>query len=84
MASTPGGASRISGARFAVLTGPVASLHRALAQFMLDLHQREHGYREAWVPYLVTRKTLTGTGQLPKFERTSSSLRAMRRRANCS
>ena len=64
----PAAASRISGARFAVLTGPVASLHRALAQFMLDLHQREHGYREAWVPYLVTRKTLTGTGQLPKFE----------------
>jgi seryl-tRNA synthetase len=62
------GASRISGARFAVLTGSVASLHRALAQFMLDLHTREHGYREAWVPYLVTRKTLTGTGQLPKFE----------------
>ena len=61
-------AGRLSGARFAVLTGPVASLHRALAQFMLDLHQREHGYREAWVPYLVTRKTLTGTGQLPKFE----------------
>ena len=58
----------LSGARFAVLTGPVASLHRALAQFMLDLHLREHGYREAWVPYLVTRKTLTGTGQLPKFE----------------
>jgi len=61
-------AGRLSGARFAVLTGAVASLHRALAQFMLDLHQREHGYREAWVPYLVTRKTLTGTGQLPKFE----------------
>jgi len=64
----PAGASRISGARFAVLSGPVASLHRALAQFMLDLHQREHGYREHWVPYLVTRKALTGTGQLPKFE----------------
>jgi seryl-tRNA synthetase len=61
-------AGRLSGARFAVLTGTVASLHRALAQFMLDLHQREHGYREAWVPYLVNRKTLTGTGQLPKFE----------------
>ena len=61
-------AGRLSGARFAVLTGGVASLHRALAQFMLDLHQREHGYREAWVPCLVTRKTLTGTGQLPKFE----------------
>ena len=64
----PVAASRISGARFAVLTGPVASLHRALAQFMLDLHQRGHGYREAWVPYLVTRTALTGTGQLPKFE----------------
>ncbi|MGH8197322.1 MAG: serine--tRNA ligase [Steroidobacteraceae bacterium] len=61
-------ASRLSGSRFAVLTGPVATLHRALAQFMVDLHQREHGYREAWVPYLVTRRTLTGTGQLPKFE----------------
>jgi seryl-tRNA synthetase len=64
----PAAASRLSGARFAVLTGQVASLHRALAQFMLDLHQREHGYREAWVPYLVSRRTLTGTGQLPKFE----------------
>jgi seryl-tRNA synthetase len=62
------GASRISGARFAVLTGTVARLHRALAQFMLDLHTRAHDYREAWVPYLVTRRTLTGTGQLPKFE----------------
>jgi len=64
----PVAASRLSGARFAVLTGPIAALHRALAQFMIDLHQREHGYREAWVPYLVTRRTLTGTGQLPKFE----------------
>ncbi len=61
-------ASRLSGARFAVLTGRLAALHRALAQFMLDLHTREHGYREAWVPYLVSRRTLTGTGQLPKFE----------------
>ncbi len=61
-------AGRLSGARFAVLTGRVAGLHRALAQFMLDMHQREHGYREAWVPYLVSRRTLTGTGQLPKFE----------------
>ncbi len=64
----PVSASRLSGARFSVLTGPLASLHRALAQFMLDLHQREHGYREAWVPYLVSRQALTGTGQLPKFE----------------
>jgi seryl-tRNA synthetase len=64
----PLAASRLSGSRFAVLTGAIAALHRALAQFMLDLHLREHGYREAWVPYLVTRATLTGTGQLPKFE----------------
>ena len=69
----------LSGARFAVLTGPVASLHRALAQFMLDLHLREHGYREAWVPYLVSRKTLTGTGQLPKFEQDLFKLAARAR-----
>jgi seryl-tRNA synthetase len=61
-------AGRISGARFAVMKGAVARLHRALAQFMLDLHTREHGYTEVYVPYLVTRQTLTGTGQLPKFE----------------
>jgi seryl-tRNA synthetase len=61
-------AGRISGARFAVMTGGVARLHRALAQFMLDLHTGEHGYTEAYIPYLVNRQTLTGTGQLPKFE----------------
>ncbi len=61
-------AGRISGARFAVMKGAVARLHRALAQFMLDLHTREHGYTEVYVPYLVSRQTLTGTGQLPKFE----------------
>ena len=61
-------AGRIAGARFAVMSGGVARLHRALAQFMLDLHTREHGYREVYVPYLVNRQTLTGTGQLPKFE----------------
>ena len=61
-------ASRISGARFVVLKGSVARLHRALSQFMLDLHTAEHGYREIYVPYLVSRQTLTGTGQLPKFE----------------
>ncbi len=61
-------AGRISGARFAVMKGAVARLHRALAQFMLDLHTREHGYTEAYVPYLVSRQALTGTGQLPKFE----------------
>ena len=61
-------AARISGARFVVMQGAIARLHRALAQFMLDLHTREHGYREVYVPYLVSRQTLTGTGQLPKFE----------------
>ncbi len=61
-------AGRISGARFVVMTGPLARLHRALIQFMLDLHVREHGYREAYVPYLVHAEALRGTGQLPKFE----------------
>ena len=61
-------AGRIAGARFAVMRGGVARLHRALTQFMLDLHTREHGYTEVYVPYLVSRATLTGTGQLPKFE----------------
>jgi len=61
-------AARISGARFVVLLGPLARLQRALTQFMLDLHVREHGYREAYVPYLVHAKALIGTGQLPKFE----------------
>jgi seryl-tRNA synthetase len=60
-------AGRISGARFVVMTGALAKLHRALAQFMLDLHVREHGYREAYVPYLVHADALVGTGQLPKF-----------------
>jgi seryl-tRNA synthetase len=61
-------AGRISGARFVVMTGTLAKLHRALAQFMLDLHVRDHGYREAYVPYLVHANALVGTGQLPKFE----------------
>src|SRR5271169_6592181 len=61
-------AGRISGARFVVMTGMLAKMHRALAQFMLDLHVREHGYREAYVPYLVHSTALVGTGQLPKFE----------------
>lgn len=60
--------ARLSGARFTVLRGPVARLHRALAQFMLDLHTQEHGYTEAYVPYVVSAETLRGTGQLPKFE----------------
>jgi seryl-tRNA synthetase len=61
-------ATKIAGARFSVLTGPLARLHRALIQFMLDLHTGEHGYRETYVPYLVNAQSLTGTGQLPKFE----------------
>lgn len=61
-------AARISGARFVVMRGQVSRLHRALAQFMLDLHTREHGYTEVYVPYLVQRQALVGTGQLPKFE----------------
>jgi len=61
-------AGRIAGARFVIMSGGLARLHRALAQFMLDLHTREHGYREVYVPYLVNAATLTGTGQLPKFE----------------
>jgi seryl-tRNA synthetase len=60
-------AARISGARFVVLRGPVARLHRALAQFMLDLHTRQHGYTEVYVPYLVQAPALVGTSQLPKF-----------------
>lgn len=59
-------AARMSGARFAVLGGPVARLHRALAQFMLDRHE-DHGYREMYVPYLVNAAAMQGTGQLPKF-----------------
>ncbi len=61
-------AAKISGARFAVMRGGIARLHRALAQFMLDLHTREHGYTELYVPYLVNASALQGTGQLPKFE----------------
>ena len=60
--------SKLSGARFSVLKGGLARLHRALAQFMLDTHTRAHGYLEAYVPYLVNAETLRGTGQLPRFE----------------
>ena len=61
-------AARLSGARFTVLRGELARLHRALAQFMLDLHVDEHGYRETSVPVLVNADAMRGTGQLPKFE----------------
>ncbi|MCW4152387.1 serine--tRNA ligase [Halomonas sp. 18H] len=60
-------ASKVTGARFAVMRGPVARLHRALAQFMLDTQTEQHGYEECYVPYMVNRASLTGTGQLPKF-----------------
>lgn len=59
--------AKLAGARFVVLKGQIARLHRALAQFMIDLHTTEHGYEEAYVPYLVNQETLFGTGQLPKF-----------------
>ncbi|BAL25477.1 serine--tRNA ligase [Azoarcus sp. KH32C] len=61
-------AVKISGSRFAVMRGEIARLHRALAQFMLDVHTREHGYTEVYVPYLVNPDSMFGTGQLPKFE----------------
>ncbi|HAJ41685.1 MAG: serine--tRNA ligase [Alcanivorax sp.] len=61
-------ASKLSGARFAVMSGQLARLHRALIDFMLDTHAVEHGYQELYVPYLVGPEALRGTGQLPKFE----------------
>ncbi len=61
-------ASRISGSRFVVMRGKLARLHRALIQFMLDVHSGEHGYEEVYVPFLVQSDALIGTGQLPKFE----------------
>ncbi len=60
--------AKLSGSRFAFLRGPVARLHRALAQFMLDTHTLEHGYTECYTPYIVNRDALFGTGQLPKFK----------------
>ena len=60
-------ATKISGARFSLMRGAVARLHRALAQFMLDVHTQEHGYTEIYAPYLVNGNSLFGTGQLPKF-----------------
>ncbi len=61
-------AAKLTGSRFVVIHGALARLHRALAQFMLDLHVNEHGYREIMVPFIVNADTLQGTGQLPKFE----------------
>ena len=60
-------ASKITGSRFVVMKGAIARMHRALIQLMLDVHTREHGYEEVYVPYIVNKESLTGTGQLPKF-----------------
>ncbi len=61
-------AAKITGSRFVAMYGDIAKLHRALIQFMLDIHVSEHGYQEVYVPYIVNAQSLTGTGQLPKFE----------------
>jgi seryl-tRNA synthetase len=68
--------ARIAGARFVVLRDQVARLHRALGQFMLDLHTREHGYTEVYVPYMASPASLRGTGQLPKFEQDLFAVRS--------
>ncbi len=68
--------ARIAGARFVVLRDKVARLHRALGQFMLDLHTREHGYTEVYVPYMASPASLRGTGQLPKFEQDLFAVRS--------
>jgi seryl-tRNA synthetase len=69
-------AVKITGSRFSVLYGGLARMHRALIQFMLDLHTQKHGYSEVYVPYIVNRESLVGTGQLPKFEEDLFKLRA--------
>ena len=61
-------AAKITGSRFVTMHGAIAQLHRALIQFMLDIHAKEHGYQEVYVPFIVNAQSLTGTGQLPKFE----------------
>ena len=66
--------AKLTGSRFVVLSGLIAKLHRALSQFMIDLHVREHGYEEVYVPYIVDQNSLLGTGQLPKFEEDQFSL----------
>ena len=67
--------AKLSGARFTFLKGPAAQLHRALAQFMVDLHTEQHGYTECWTPYIVNAECLVGTTQLPKFEADLFSVR---------
>ena len=68
--------AKIAGSRFAVMNSGIANMHRALTQFMLDLHSTEHGYTETYVPYIVNSDSLRGTGQLPKFEEDLFKLRA--------
>ncbi len=68
-------AAKISGARFSVMYGPLARMHRALIQLMLDTHTQQHGYREVYAPYMVNPESLQGTGQLPKFEEELYKLR---------
>src|SRR3954471_4192892 len=67
-------ATKIAGARFSLMRGPLARLHRSIAQFMLDVHTAEHGYTEVYVPYLVNAASMRGTGQLPKFEEDAFSV----------
>lgn len=69
-------AAKITGSRFSVMSGSIARLHRALIQFMLDTHTSEHGYTETYVPYIVNKESLQGTGQLPKFEEDLFKLRS--------
>jgi len=69
-------AAKITGSRFVVMHGDMARMHRALIQFMLDLHTREHGYQEVYVPFIVNAESLKGTGQLPKFEEDLFALNA--------
>jgi len=69
-------AAKITGSRFSVMSGAIARLHRALIQFMLDMHTSEHGYTETYVPYIVNKESLQGTGQLPKFEEDLFKLRS--------
>ena len=76
-------ASKLTGARFVVLRGPLARMHRALCQFMLDIHTTEHGYQEMYVPYIVNADSLQGTGQLPKFEEDQFALKGEHPTANC-
>ena len=71
-------AAKVSGARYSVLRGPLAKLHRAITQFMLHTHTTRHGYEEVYVPYVVDRAALVGTGQLPKFEADLFAIRGER------